>query len=77
MRRSAGTEIIAVLPGNHEEFLRQYLVPSRRAIWGTRFAILSCTRRGLVYLWMGYWIVDSDLVKGLQQALPYVVHSLI
>ena len=34
-------DVLPVLPGNHEEFLRQYLVPSRGAVWGTRFAILS------------------------------------
>ena len=31
---------------------------------------LSFGRRGLVYTRLGYWIVDTDLVKGLQQALP-------
>ena len=42
MRRSAGTGVVAVLPGNHEEFLREHLVPSRGAVWGTRFSMLDC-----------------------------------
>ena len=31
---------------------------------------LSFGRRGLVYILLGYWVVDTDLVKGPQQALP-------
>ena len=53
LRRSAGTGVVAVLPfylAIHEEFLRYYLVPSRGAVWGTRFAILSCTKRRSVYI---------------------------
>ena len=33
-------------------------------------------QRGLVYIGLGYWILDTDLVKGLQQALP-VCRSLV
>ena len=35
-------ELLPFLPGNHEEFLRCNLVPSRGAVWGTWFSILGC-----------------------------------
>ena len=54
--------------------LRSYMTSS---VWGTRFAILSCTKRGLVYIRLGYWGVDTDVVGGLNWLLLYVVHSLI
>ena len=82
MKRSAGIGIVAVLPGNHEEFLRWYLVPSRGAVWGTRFSILSCTK-GVLSCTKGVWYVyDWDtwsliihLVEGLNWLLPYASYS--
>ena len=53
LRGSAGTGVVAVLPfylAVYEEFLISYLEPSRGAVWDTRFAIMSCTKRGLVYI---------------------------
>ena len=39
----------------HNEFLRWNFVPSRRAVWGTRFSILDC------HLVEGVWyIYDWD-----------------
>ena len=49
-------------------------------VWGTYSVLdagLSFGRRGLVYIWLGYWIVHTDLLKGLLQALPLSLHSLI
>ena len=42
----------------HEEFLRYHLVPSRGAVWGTRFSMLdwvrvaglSCTKGVAIYM---------------------------
>ena len=50
------------------------------AVWGTYSVLdtgLSFGRRGLVYIWLGYWVVDTDVVGGLNWLLLYVVHSLI
>ena len=40
---------------------------------------LSFGRRGLVYTkyMIGYWVVYTDVLGGLNWLLPYVVHSLI
>ena len=39
--------------------------------------VLSFGRRGLINIRLGYWVVDSDLVKGLQQQAPPVCRLLI
>ena len=38
-------------------------------------SILSSAKRGLVYIWLGYWVDDIDLVGGLNWLRPYAFHS--
>ena len=42
-----------------------------------RLDIMSLARRALVYIGLGYWVIDTDLMRFLNWLRTYVFHSLL